>query len=335
MDTTYFSLATKTKFNKSLNHFFTVNDVVDEIEDENNLADFVDEALDSNEISREQILPLVGAVLRDKFEYSFDSFIIPSTINDFTKIVEETSKWSAIDIVLVYYNPNIDIFLINPSSQTHWQKAGDLRKDQLAVIYAKHLKTNPDKKIEQDAIKSFEEMLSGKDVLSNSAFVDPAKSARKRVQERQQRPQYQPSQYGTEAETGGDEAAETPAPAAPVKAPPPPPTGKQRSTPKYNVLVTNELFHNGNVESWKKIVESYETTFPDLRISVFYEGELINDLNSLFKWGKVRSQSMIQFQVTGENIQGVSKLQKYLFEGASPRFEQFLKAGVGKVLRLF
>jgi len=28
-------------------------------------------------------------------------------------------------------------------------------------------------------------------------------------------------------------------------------------------------------------------------------------------------------------------LQKYLFEGASPRFEQFLKLGVGKVLKLF
>jgi hypothetical protein len=44
---------------------------------------------------------------------------------------------------------------------------------------------------------------------------------------------------------------------------------------------------------------------------------------------------MIYFQVSGENIRSVSKLQKYLFEGASQRFEQFLKLGVGKVLKLF
>ena len=29
-------------------------------------------------------------------------------------------------------------------------------------------------------------------------------------------------------------------------------------TPLYGVVVTNELFHNGNVEAWKKIIESYE-----------------------------------------------------------------------------
>ena len=41
------------------------------------------------------------------------------------------------------------------------------------------------------------------------------------------------------------------------------------------------------------------------------------------------------FQVVGENIRSVSKLQKYLFEGASPRFEQFLKVDVGRILNLF
>ncbi|MCX7680215.1 MAG: hypothetical protein N2316_13505, partial [Spirochaetes bacterium] len=113
------------------------------------------------------------------------------------------------------------------------------------------------------------------------------------------------------------------------------PTGKKRITPKYAVTVTNELFHNGNVEAWKKIIESYQTKYPDLKVNIFFEGELINDINSLFKWGKVKNGDSIFFQVIGEDIQGVSKLQKYLSEGASPRFEQFLKIGVGRVLNLF
>ena len=106
-------------------------------------------------------------------------------------------------------------------------------------------------------------------------------------------------------------------------------------TPKYAVEVSNELFHNGNVEAWKKIMESYMTTYPDLKVYIFHGGELVNDINSLFKWGKVKHGDSIFFQVAGDNIRGVSKLQKYFYEGASPRFEQFLKIGVGQVLRLF
>ena len=33
----------------------------------------------------------------------------------------------------------------------------------------------------------------------------------------------------------------------------------------YSILVTNELFHNGNVEAWKKIIQSYTTKYPGLQ----------------------------------------------------------------------
>ncbi|MFN3247226.1 MAG: hypothetical protein ACK42K_11055, partial [Leptonema sp. (in: bacteria)] len=79
----------------------------------------------------------------------------------------------------------------------------------------------------------------------------------------------------------------------------------------------------------------YEAKYPDCKVIVYHEGELIQDLNSLFKWGKVKHGGVIMFQVIGENIKGVSRLQKYLHEGASPRFESFLKKDVNKVLNLF
>jgi len=110
---------------------------------------------------------------------------------------------------------------------------------------------------------------------------------------------------------------------------------KKTITPKYGVPVSNELFHNGNVEAWKKILESYQVKYPDLAVHIMYENEVINDINSLFKWGKVKHGDSIYFQVSGEEILGVSKLQKYLSEGASPRYGQFLKLGVGRVLNLF
>jgi hypothetical protein len=304
MENTFFSLATKTKFNKGLNHFFTVNGIVDEIQSNNNIADIIVGQLDNGEITKDQVLPIVGSVIKDKFNYSYDSFNIPRPVADFTKITEETSKWTAIDLLLVYYNSNGDIFLINPKNQNHWEKAGELSKDQLIIIYSKFVKSEENnKKISNEAIKAVEEMIAGKDVFINPEFIDHTVSPKKIL----------PKKITPDSKTDG----------------------KKRLTPKYAVRVTNELFHNGNVEAWKKIIESFNASHPDLEITVYYDNELINDINSLFKWGKVKSQSNIYFQMSGENIRDISKLQKYLFEGASPRFEQFLKLGVGKVLKLF
>ena len=303
MDSTYFALASKENFNRALRHFYKVTDVVDELDDERNLADVINEELDEKEVLPEQVLPIVGAVLRDKFNYSYHSYNVVSTVSNFEKIANETGKWTAIDFVIVYYNPSGKVILINPINLDHWERVRELTRDQLAVIYAKYSKDDKDsQKIEREAIEALEEMLAGKDVFRKKAFIDTTK-----------------------------------APAAPIKkkAEEKVSAGKKKITPKYGIQVTNELFHNGNVEAWKKIVESYLTKYPDLDVHIYFEGEIINDINALFKWGKVKSGDSIFFQVSGEDIRGVSKLQKYLFEGASQRFEQFLKIGVGQVLNLF
>ena len=106
-------------------------------------------------------------------------------------------------------------------------------------------------------------------------------------------------------------------------------------TPLYSVPVTNELFHNGNVEAWKKIILSYTTKHPGLEVYIYYDGERIHDIHSLFKWGKVKHGSTILFAVGGDDIQDVAKLQRYLRQGASPKFEDFLRFPVNKVLNLF
>jgi hypothetical protein len=302
MESAFYSLATKSNFNKALNHFYKVSEMVDYVDQKRNMADVINVQLDQGEIVNDQILPVVGSIIRDKFGYSYDSYNIPDTIVEFNKIVEETSKWTAMDILMVYYNPGGEVMLINPKNVAHFEKARELTKDQLLVIYTKFLKPEPNRKIENEAIEAIEEMIAGKDVFINKEFIDTAVQPKAQVR----RP-----------------------------APGPAEAGKKRITPKYSVQVTNELFHNGNVEAWKKIVESFKVSFPDLDVHIFYENEVINDINTLFKWGKVKSGNLIFFQVAGANIRGVSKLQKYLFEGASPRFEQFLKLGVGKVLNLF
>lgn len=113
------------------------------------------------------------------------------------------------------------------------------------------------------------------------------------------------------------------------------PNSIKKMSPMLSVVVTNELFHNGNVEAWKRIITSYTTKYPDLQIWVYYEGEKITDINALFKWGKVKHGSCIQFVVVGEEIKDVPKLKRYFTQGASPMFEAFLQGAPGAVLNLF
>jgi hypothetical protein len=103
----------------------------------------------------------------------------------------------------------------------------------------------------------------------------------------------------------------------------------------YSVVVQNELFHNGNVEAWKRIIASYNAKYPELQVYIYYEGERILDINALFKWGKVKHGSAIQFAVAGNEIKDVAKLQRYLIQGASHQFEAFLRGPVSTVLKLF
>ncbi|MCL1864340.1 MAG: hypothetical protein FWF73_00830 [Spirochaetes bacterium] len=321
METTYYSLASKSSFNKALRHFFAVNDAVDEVDGRSNLADYINDLLDDEELHQDQILPIIGAVIRDKFEYSYYSYNVSKPISEFQKITGELIKWNVIDLLVIYFGPDGDKFVINPKNADSWERCREISKNYLLVIYAKYLK-GKNSKLEQEAIKTFIDLLLGKDVFVNKDFID--QTAVNAIAPAQA-PKVAATAPVSHAATGSAPAAA----AAPAKA------KKVNITPKYAVQVSNELFHNGNVEAWKKILESYQAKYPDAKVHVMFEGEVINDINALFKWGKVKHGDSIFFQVSGEEILGVSKLQKYLYEGASHRYEQFLKLGVGKVLNLF
>ena len=112
-------------------------------------------------------------------------------------------------------------------------------------------------------------------------------------------------------------------------------TGPKKMSQLVSVPVSNELFHNGNVEAWKRIIRSYTAKYQDAEVMVYYDGERIVDINTLFKWGKVKHGSTIQFAVSAAEINDLSKLSKYFRQGASPMFEAFLRGSPDTVLNLF
>ncbi|MCG8685696.1 MAG: hypothetical protein MI892_12525, partial [Desulfobacterales bacterium] len=233
--------------------------------------------------------------------------------------------WTNLQVVLVYTDANDGIHLLNPEEPDSWEAALPLAKDEHIVCYAGTLAEVKDDVL-GGAVADVFSLLYGRKVKGKAAYrtTDSWKQA-----------------FEAEEETPAPQAPAAPA-ATPSSAPaaassPPPPTsgGSKKLTAKIAVNVTNELFHNGNVEAWKRVIESYKFTYPNLDVLIWYDGERINDINALFKWGKVKHGTPIMFSVAGENPTDIAKLRKYLFEGASPRFEAFLHGAPGTILKLF
>lgn len=322
-------LSRRAGFNTALRHFKTVNNFVTEMNEGENLADIINASLADGTIERYQVKSILNALLADKFEYAYRSHNLTETIENGDKIVEKLNPWGKLHIVIAYHDPQAGLLVLNPKSAAQWEETLPLTKEEMMVVYVGTVRGNTDEKILQSAIDDFLKVLYGKTVKDKKEYLGPPRPVRSVRPEPETAAPAQPQQAaepGEAAPAARAEAAPSPAPSG---------GGKRRMTPRYAVVVTNELFHNGNVEAWKKIIESYRSKYEGTDVLVWYENERINDINALFKWGKVKHGTPIMFSVAGENIKDVSKLQRYLFEGASPRFEVFLRGGVDRVLDLF
>ena len=300
-------LSSRAGFNTALRHFKSVTAFAAEVSAGSNLARLINESLDDKEIERYQVKTILNALLLDKFDYAFRSHNLEQTVEGVEGMIRSISQWGDINLVLSYHHPQAGHFVIDPKIVVSWENLLPMPKDEFFVLYAGPAADALDRKVYESALDDFLGLLYGAKIKPKQAFI-----GRGRV----------------EAEE--EDAAYAAAPAQPPAAAP-----QRRMTPRYSIQVTNEVFHNGNVESWKRIVESYKAKYQGLDVMIWYENERINDINALFKWGKVKHGGLILFSVGGDNIQGVSRLQRYLFEGASPRFEAFLKGGIGRTLDLF
>src|SRR6056297_1848005 len=323
-------LSTRSGFNKALGHFRSVSEVIDHIDEGRNLADVLNYLLDEKEVQQQQILPTVYALLHDKFGYAFRSHTMEKSLTDFSYILKELPRWKAVDVVLIYFHPDLGAQVINPKNEDHFGSLNVLKENELFTIYCSAGNGKDAGKKEQKALQTLVKLLNGAkvttpDVLLKGKFK--AKTVEFATEENE-------VEEEAEAEDERDTVEEEAAPEKTEKSEPKD-AKKRRMTPFYSIPVTNELFHNGNVEAWKKVIQSYQAKHPGLDVYIYYDGERIHDIHSLFKWGKVKHGSTILVAVAGEDIQDVAKLQRYLRQGASPQFEAFLHYPVNTILNLF
>lgn len=321
MDNSLNFLGKRQGFNVALRHFKGVTSMIKEFESGSNLSDILNRRLEAKTIDSFQISPIINALLVDKYKYYIKSINLDRTysgqLSNITKIVKD---WSAFDINIIYYHPQLGVILINPKNEESWSNIDSMRENELAVIYVGNFNKQTDYKLAEKCTNELIKLLNSEITDTNMVF---------------------------RGESSEVPAAKTPASPAPKpeakpavqKAPPaevkPSSSGKKKMSPHYGITVTNELFHNGNVEAWKRIIRSYENKYNDMKVFIFYEGEQIHDINTLFKWGKVKHGTNIYISLLGTEFKDISKLRRYLAQGASSRFEDFLKGDPTKDMVLF
>jgi len=339
----YESLASKDTFNASVRHVKATVGLAERVSGGENLADALNRMIEDKAINGDEVLPFVSMLLVDKFGYYAASKNMDCTISELAHIQETVKSWNAFDIVVLYNHPDLGVLTVNPKNPAHVSTIDRINKSELLVAYLGCFGKPYDASLAgkaADAIMSLYEGAKTKEIPALLKGPCPYKaSAAAKEPKAAKAPKAVKAKAAGKAKPGKSAAAAevaTPAAVAPI-APKPAAVPKpgSRMTPMYGVLVTNELFHNGNVEAWKRIIDSFNTKHPDLNVLVYYDGERIVNLNALFKWGKVKHGSVIQFAVSGENICDVAKLQRYLAQGASPMFEAFLRGPVNGVLSLF
>jgi len=336
---------TRDGFNKSLNHFNSVLSAIGELQNYNNLADVLNNLLQDGIVEQHQLLPIINSLLVDKYEYLYKSINLKETITDLDKIFEETSKWSGIDLIIGYHNPNIGYLVINPKRKESLYLTSEFKNNELLTIYAGDSLGKNGNKYSDKVIEEFIKLLNNKKVKVPSQVLDgkykvKSLAVKTPLKKEKKVRSVKTSDNKTVKKTSSDKetvSVETSQPSAskPQEQIVSTGGGAVRMTPLYSVPVTNELFHNGNVEAWKRIINSYKTKYAGLDVIIFYDGERIHDINTLFKWGKVKHGCSILFAVSGKDIKDVAKLQRYLKQGASQRFEDFLKFPVNAILKLF
>ncbi|HCM25508.1 MAG: hypothetical protein A2Z99_11385 [Treponema sp. GWB1_62_6] len=336
-------LSTRSGFNSAVRHVKGTIELVDALASKKNLSDLLQERASTEEIGAERVSALLRMLLLDKLGYRAISRNLNSTADSLDALAQEFSKWNAVDLVLSYHHPDLGLLIANPKSAEQLSAFGVLRKRELAIAYAGRFEKGADDLCAKAASLALD-MLEGATPKIPEDFYkgEYARKAEPKAKAATAKIKAGPGRKPKKEEVQADAkaiaptaatsvTAAKPVSAAPVSAPKVP----SRMTPMYSVTVQNELFHNGNVEAWKRIIASYNARHPNLEVLVYYDGERITNLNALFKWGKVKHGSTIQFAVAGNDIQNVAKLQRYLIQGASHQFEAFLHGPVHNTLNLF
>ena len=319
----YYSLSRRDDVNIAVRYILAINDIVDEITETKNIADVISEMIENERLGSEEVKPILSSLLLDKWGYKVISINLLQSLENPEAFIKEISKWCGLDVIMGYEHPELGFLAINPKNPSSRVVLETFKKNELLTIYI-GLQTKGVVS-EKLAVASFKAIIS---LLENAKATPPKEvlNGRFKYLEKKQNKIAKTKKIKTSKNSKENKQADN----IPTDS-----NVQLKMSKLISVVVSNELFHNGNVEAWKRIIASYCAKYPNAKVVIFYEGEHIANINTLFKWGKVKHGSSIQFAVVSDVYKDLSKLSKYLKEGASPRFEAFLHGTPDTILALF
>lgn len=111
---------------------------------------------------------------------------------------------------------------------------------------------------------------------------------------------------------------------------------EKQSDPRV-IPIRNDHFSFANVEAWLNIIRSYKSQHPHHQVHITYHGESLHNQMALFKLERPVDPEGFELVVSAmdENMADVTKLFRYLVEGAGKHPENFIKKDVHQFLDLF
>ena len=129
-------LSTRDGFNRSLRHFKFISRIIGEFEGRRNLADSLSDCLADKTIEPRQVLPTLNAILVDKYHYACRSYNLTENFEDFDSLTDTVATWRAIDMVVVYFHPELGVVAVNPKNREHWETIRSLKRNELLTVFA-------------------------------------------------------------------------------------------------------------------------------------------------------------------------------------------------------
>ena len=234
-----------------------------------NFADIVDNF--SDKLDSSQVSFLLSSILVDKFKYMYLSFNMTRKIANLSQVYSKLCKWNQFNTVVVYYHPQLGVIVLNPQDNRGWQNI-EFVSSEFVSIYTK---PKQDLKKEQayDYLVDVKKVIEGDTTSDKSHYtgltsvvknikqvkMDLAKKQSAKVDKSSGSPdepivvQRATSPQQARIAQAIEHSVDKP-PEQTLEKPVPPSTVQEkpktrRLTPKYSVQVSNELFHNGNVEA--------------------------------------------------------------------------------------
>ena len=238
--------------NLAVHYILSINSIIERCNYKQNIVDVITKSLAKKELEENQVKPILSTILRDKWQYEASSRNLISSIKDVDVFVEELSKWNGVDIVLGYDPSDLNFLAINPKNPSSKSMLQMLKKNELLTVY---IGTQGGKKLSDDvALRAIDVIFA---LVENLKIKPP-----KEVLEGKFLSELKKEKTNTIKNTKDKETK--------IKDSKIIKNNIATMSQILSVAVSNELFHNGNVEAWKNIIQSYKAKYKTATVFIFF-----------------------------------------------------------------